>query len=131
MNALLTIASLGTIFLVGLAASKRPAQTEHSVPDSDRGKQLFERRCGGCHSLDQNQTGPQLRTVYGRKAGSVPGFRYSTALRSAGFTWDDIALDKWLTGPDSLIPGNEMEFSVPKAEERAVIIRFLRLSSGK
>ena len=67
----------------------------------------------------------------GRKAGSISSFRYSAALKSARFTWDDVLLDKWLTDPDSLIAENEMDFSVPKADERAAIIRFLRLSSGK
>ena len=131
VTALLTISYVGAILLIGLAASKSPAQNERRVPYFDRGKQLFDRRCGGCHSLDQDQTGPRLRTIYGRKAGSVPGFKYSAGLRSAGFIWDDAALDKWLTEPDSVIPGNEMDFSVAKPEERAAIIRFLRLSSGR
>jgi len=110
----------------------RGAQTADATNrDLTDGKRLFENRCGGCHALDHDQTGPRLRTVYGRKAGSVPTFRYSVALKSARFTWDDVLLDKWLTDPDSLIPENEMDFSVPKAEERAAIIRFLRLSSGK
>ena len=123
------------VFLsIAVAAPRlsRGAQTANANSrDLTDGKRLFEKRCGGCHALDQDQTGPRLRTVYGRKAGSVPTFRYSAALKSARFTWDDVLLDKWLTDPDSLIPENEMDFSVPRAEERAAIIRFLRLSSGK
>jgi len=95
------------------------------------GKQLFEKRCGGCHALDQDMTGPRLRTVYGRKAGSVSTFKYSEALKSAKMTWDDVLLDQWLSDPDTLVPGNEMDFHVAKADERAAIIRYLRLSSGK
>lgn len=129
--AFLAVSFLGVISTMGLPALNGTAQSGRDLPDAGRGKQLFQRRCGGCHSLDADQTGPRLRTVYGRKAGSIAAFRYSAAVRSAGFTWDDSALDKWLTDPDSLIPGNEMDFSVPKAEERAAIIRFLRLCSGK
>jgi cytochrome c len=103
----------------------------HALTDAEQGKRLFEKRCGGCHALDHDQTGPRLGTVYGRKAGTISTFRYSTAVKSAKITWDDVLLDRWLTDTDSLIPGNEMDFSVPKADERAAIIRFLRLSSGK
>ena len=101
------------------------------LPDAERGKHLFEKRCGGCHLLDHEQTGPRLGTVYGRKAGSTATFRYSEALRSARIAWDDVLLDKRLIDKDALIPGNEMDFSVQKAEERAAIIRFLQLSSER
>lgn len=99
--------------------------------DTDHGKQFFEKRCTGCHSLDQDKEGPRLRGVYGRKAGSVPSFKYSSALKSSHVTWDDSSLDKWLTDPDSLVPDNDMSFHVPKADERADIIRFLKATSGK
>ena len=127
----LAISLLVMISLSGFPALNIAAQSGRGIPESDHGKQLFERRCGGCHSLDQDQTGPRLRNVYGRKAGSISSFRYSAAVRASRFTWDDVSLDKWLTDPDALVPGNEMDFSVPKPEERAAIIRFLRLSSGR
>ena len=116
--------------LRGLAA-ENGAATADGAATQEQGKLLFDKRCGGCHALDHDQTGPRLRTVYGRKAGSVPTFRYSVALKSARFTWDDVLLDKWLTDPESLVYDTDMEFHVPKADERAAIIRFLRLSSGK
>jgi cytochrome c len=99
--------------------------------DPERGKQLFEKRCGGCHSPDQDKEGPRLRTVFGRKAGSVPSYKYSAALKSANIIWDESSLDKWLTNTDSLIPDNDMDFQVQKAEERADIIRYLKVVSGK
>jgi cytochrome c len=99
--------------------------------DPARGKNLFERRCTGCHSLDQDKEGPHLRGVYGRKAGTVPTFTYSTAVKSSQITWSDETLEKWLTDTESLIPGNDMTFSVPKPEERADIIQFLKVTSGK
>jgi len=104
--------------------------TDNSA-DAERGKLLFEKRCVGCHSLDEDREGPRLRNVYGRRAGTVPTFRYSDALKSSRMTWNDVLLDKWLTNPDSLVPDTDMEFHVPKPEERAAIIRYLRLSSGK
>jgi cytochrome c len=107
------------------------AMLGYQAGDADRGKQLFEKRCTGCHSLDQDKEGPRLRNVYGRTAGSISTFKYSDALKSAHVTWDDISLDKWLTDTESLIPDNDMTFHVPKADERADIIRFLKASAGK
>jgi cytochrome c2 len=96
----------------------------------EQGRELFEKRCTGCHSLDRNKEGPHLRGVYGRQAGSAPDFNYSTALKSAHFVWDDQRLEKWLTDTQSLVEDNNMDFHVPKAEERAAIIRYLKLLSS-
>ena len=96
------------------------------VPDADRGKALFERRCTGCHAVDANREGPHLRGVFGRKAGSVPGFGYSTVLKNSGVTWNEDSLNRWLTDPDTAIKGNNMDFSVAKADERADLIAFLK-----
>jgi cytochrome c len=100
--------------------------TENLPGDAGRGKSLFEKRCTGCHGLDQDKEGPRLRAVYGRRAGSVATFQYSDALRTAHITWDDAALDHWLTDTEAVIPKNDMAFRVPSAEERADIIAFLR-----
>lgn len=99
--------------------------------DADAGKVLFEKRCGGCHSLDTNKEGPALRHAYGQKAGSVSTFKYSKALESAGVTWDDASLDKWLTSTDSVAPDNDMDFRVANPAERADIIRYLKTVAGK
>lgn len=99
--------------------------------DATRGKQLFEKRCAGCHSLDKSKEGPRLRDVFGRKAGSVPDFSYSSELKAAHIVWDERSLDQWLTNPDVVVPDNDMAFHVSDPGERADIIQFLRLSSGK
>src|SRR5215469_15061756 len=85
----------------------------HQGGDATRGKFVFEHRCTGCHALDANREGPQLRTVYGRKAGSVTGFEYSTSVAHLGFTWNAQTLDQWLTDPDAMVQGNNMSFATP------------------
>jgi len=97
---------------------------------TDQGKQLFEKRCTGCHSLERNKEGPNLRGVYGRPAGTAPGFNYSAALKSSHFTWDEQRLQQWLTDTQSLVEDNNMDFHVPKAEERAEIIKYLKSLSS-
>jgi cytochrome c len=96
------------------------------VGDADRGKALFERRCTGCHAIDANREGPHLRGAFGRTAGSLPGFKYSKALKESGVTWNEASLNRWLTDPDAMVAGNNMDFSVAKANERADLIAFLK-----
>ncbi len=95
------------------------------------GKELFEKRCGGCHSLDRDKEGPRLRGVYGRVAGSVDSFQYSEALKKSKITWTDATLDKWLTDTEKLVPDNDMSFHVEKPDERGEIIAYLKQNSGK
>ncbi|HJS31018.1 MAG TPA: cytochrome c family protein [Alphaproteobacteria bacterium] len=104
-------------------------QTVATAGDPERGEDLYERRCFACHSLDANRVGPAHRGVYGRKAGSAPGYSYSPALKKSGIVWDEAALDKWLTNPQALIPGQRMGFRLGDAAERADIIAFLKRQS--
>jgi len=90
------------------------------------GQALFQKRCTGCHALDADHEGPRLRGVVGRAAGSVKTFQYSEALKNAKHTWDEANLDKWLTDTESVVPDNDMSFRVPKREERAAIISYLK-----
>jgi cytochrome c len=90
------------------------------------GKELFDRRCTGCHSLDKDKEGPRLRGVYGRAAGSVSSFHYSDALKKAQIKWDADSLEKWLTDPDKLVPDTDMNFRVPQPAERTAIIAYLK-----
>jgi cytochrome c len=119
--ALLTTASVtGLGYLRPIAAQSTAAQ----AGAAERGEQLFERRCTGCHALDAEREGPRLRGVYGRKAGTVAGFDYSPGLKASGITWDNATLNKWLSGPDLLVPDTKMDFYVPKAEERQDLIAY-------
>lgn len=97
----------------------------------DRGKELFEKRCSGCHALDKEKEGPRLRGVFGRTSGTVPTFKYSDALKAAHITWDAAKLDKWLAGPEQFIPDSDMAFQLVKADERAEVIAYLKQLSGK
>ena len=123
-----------SVFVIAMAiitTSGAVSVNAASGGDPIRGKDLFEKRCGGCHSLDSDKEGPRLRNVYGRKAGSISSFKYSDALKGAQVTWDQASLDKWLISTESVVPDNDMDFHVQKADERADIIEYLRVSAGK
>jgi cytochrome c len=94
--------------------------------DAKRGQQLYESRCIGCHSIDDNRAGPAHRGVFGRKAGSAKGFDYSDALKKSKLIWNERTLDRWLTNPEATIPGQKMGFTVPDSIDRADIIEYLR-----
>jgi cytochrome c len=109
--------------VASIAISQRGAD---KLPDADNGKDLFARRCGGCHSLDRPMEGPPLRNVYGRRAGSFPDFRYSEALKNSRVTWNEDLLEKWLTDTEALVPDNDMSFRVASHDERRDIIAYLK-----
>ena len=95
------------------------------------GRRLYDRRCGACHSLDHNRVGPKHRGVYGREAGAVVNFRYTSALRDSGVVWTEETLDAWLENPTLVVPGTSMGFRLNSAEERRAIIAYLKSVSGE
>jgi cytochrome c len=80
----------------------------------------------GCHALNEDHEGPRLAGVYGRRAGTVPGFDYSEGLKGSGITWTEENLERWLSGPDLVVKDTKMDFYVPKADERRDLIAFLK-----
>ena len=130
---LATVLYLGTLAAPAIvSSSQQAAQAAPEQPgDAARGKMVFERRCTGCHALDENREGPQLRTVYGRKAASVAGFQYSASLVASGLTWNPETLDRWLTDPDAMVPGNDMSVATPKAQDRRDLIAYLEQEAQK
>lgn len=97
-----------------------------SAADAVRGAQLYEARCGGCHSADANRIGPAHRGIFGRRAGTATGFDYSPALRASRLVWDERTLDDWLADPERTIPGQAMGYRVEDARGRADLIAYLR-----
>src|SRR5689334_9537653 len=101
-----------------------------SKPSADRGRALYEKICTGCHDLDRLKAAPPLRNVFGRAAGTAQ-FAYSDALKQSNLGWDEAALDKWLTDPEKLVPGNDMPIRLDSAADRADIIAYLKSLGGK
>jgi cytochrome c oxidase assembly protein subunit 11 len=100
-------------------------------PDPVDGHDLFNQQCAACHALDANKFGPELRGVFGRRAGAAPGYDYSPALRSARLNWSADNLDRWLAGPKKLVPGVKMPVRVPDPIARRDIVAYLRQESSQ
>jgi glucose/arabinose dehydrogenase/cytochrome c2 len=92
-------------FLMG-DVSRRP-----KTFDLANGKQLFEQRCMGCHSLAPGAAGgagPALTGVFGRKAGSTGGYAFSKAMHDSAIVWTENTLDYFLASPQDYITGTSM-----------------------
>ena len=110
------------ITAIALLCAASPAGATGNVA---RGQTLYK-GCADCHSINENGVGPMHKGVVGRKAGSVPGYDYSPDLKNSGIVWTEENLDKWLTGPQAMVPETKMFFDVPDAQDRADIIAYLK-----
>ena len=119
----LTGCSLATTMLLAIGPAR--------AGDAERGGELYEARCTGCHSIDANRVGPMHRGVFGRKAGSVAGFAYSSAVKASPVIWREDTLDRWLSNPQATIPGQRMNFTVGEARDRADIIAYLKSEAAR
>ena len=93
--------------------------------DAAKGQAFFNSACLHCHA--PGRAGPPYTGLVGRKAGTVPGFAYSEALRNANITWTEETLDAWLSGPDKLVPGTFMGVTIRNPEDRANVISYLKV----
>ena len=104
--------------------------------DPAAGKKAF-RKCVACHTVQtgKNRVGPSLAGIVGRQAGTVEGFKYSTAMQAfgaGGATWDEAAIDAYLADPKGYIKGNKMAFpGLKDAGERADVIAYLKTADGE
>ncbi len=120
-------AATGSIGMNALAWAQGNAQSDVSA-----GQKIFSTECSVCHSnvAGGSGFGPSLAGVVGRKAGSLPGFDYSTALKSSGLVWNQATLSQFLTGPGQMVPGTTMQATVPSAVERTDLIAYLATLKG-
>jgi cytochrome c len=117
------VASAGLLG-AGLAAAGSPAPSA-----VEAGEEIYE-RCAACHSLDRDRVGPRHCGVFGRRAGSVPGFAYSEAMRASGIVWSRESLDAFLADPLGTVPGTFMTYAgIPDPEERAQLLAFLEVAT--
>ncbi|MCB1675596.1 MAG: hypothetical protein KDI01_04860 [Halioglobus sp.] len=97
--------------------------------DPVRGEEVYQ-RCLACHALRYNRTGPSHCGLLGRRAGSVPGYAYSVAMRRADIVWTVRALDAFLTAPTDYVPGTTMGYSgLDDAADRRDLIAFLAMAA--
>jgi cytochrome c len=118
INALRATAALSVLLLSGAARADG---------DAARGEARFQ-DCAACHRLEAgaNNVGPNLHGIFTRKAGEIADFRYSPAIKRSGIVWTPETLDKFITDPQALVPGNRMPYAgMANASDRADLIAYL------
>lgn len=123
----MTLRTTSLAILFGFAAL--PALAESSAVAGIKlaaGQQFFDAECHRCHAIDKSY-GPPLEGVIGRAAGSVDGYPYSNALKSAGFVWTEAALKAWMEDNQGLVPGTKMRHvGITDPVEQEFILTWLR-----
>jgi cytochrome c len=108
------------------------AMAQERTNDS-AGQLLFNNACRTCHTLREgdNRLGPNLHRIIGRKAGALPDYAYSSAMKSGDRVWDKSELDRFMADPDQVVPGHSMKpyGGIASPEERARIIDYLEGSA--
>jgi cytochrome c len=110
------------------AATLAAAGMARADGDATRGEKKFE-ECAACHKIErgENDLGPSLHGVFGRKAGTLADFRYSPALKRSGITWTAQTLDAYLADPQKAVPANRMPYAgLADASDRADLIAYLQ-----
>jgi cytochrome c len=88
-------------------------------------------RCLACHALAYDRTGPRHCGLFGRRAGSVPGFAYSAAMRRSDIVWTARTLDLFLSNPTRAVPGTTMGYAgITDRAERAALIDYLKQANN-
>jgi cytochrome c len=99
-------------------------------PDTHHGAQVFANECSVCHSASKGVTGmmgPNLNGVFGRKAGSLPGFSYSKAMHDKDVNWQADTINQFITQPQAFVPGTYMPYmGLASADDRQAVACFLK-----
>src|SRR4051812_47844366 len=115
-------------FALALALALAAATQAGAATTVDlRAGEAIYARCMGCHALAYDRTGPHHCGLFGRRAGSVPGFPYSEALKRSDIVWSAKTLERFLANPTKTVPGTAMGYAgVPDPKERAALIAWLQ-----
>ncbi|GGJ11009.1 c-type cytochrome [Neoroseomonas lacus] len=107
-----------------------------SAQDAAAGQRVFN-QCRACHTVEQggrNGVGPNLHGIFGRRAGSIDGFRYSAPMRAKaaeGLTWDEPTLRAYIANPKAIVPAGSMSFPGLRNEQQVNdLIAYLHQAAG-
>jgi cytochrome c len=118
-----------------LSVAFATAAAAQDLGDPDRGAELYQ-QCSGCHQIGsgaKDRIGPHLNGIFGRRAGSSDGYRYSDSMArmgADGLTWTLETLDAYVANPRALVSGTRMSYRGMKdAGDRADLLAYLRAFS--
>ena len=111
-----------------------PADPLAAYP-GDQGAEVF-RACVACHTLRESEVpraGPTLAGLYGRRIASLPGYRFSDALKKMDIVWTPETVAKLFElGPNAFTPGTKMpEQRIGSPDDRKALTEFLARATSK
>ncbi|MGH8457019.1 MAG: c-type cytochrome [Stenotrophobium sp.] len=113
--------------LAFMASAAPPVTKDAPLHGDAKNGEVIYARCGACHSLTYDRTGPRHCGLFGRRAGSVKGFTYSAAMKNSGVVWNAKTLDRFLADPMKAMPGTAMGYAgIKDPQERADLIAYLK-----
>lgn len=116
-----TSLALCAVFLLGAGSAM--------AQDIGAGERSWN-KCRACHQIGEgarNLVGPQLNGLFGRPAGTVDGYSYSSANKGSGIVWNEDVFAEFIKDPKSRIPGTKMVFAGLRTEkEIADLTAFLK-----
>ncbi|WP_422031102.1 c-type cytochrome [Roseovarius sp.] len=115
----------------GITGERSFLRDADTMPNGER---QFMRKCSICHAVTpgpSRKAGPTLHNVFGRPAGTVPGYPYSETLSESDIIWNETTIDALFDeGPDHYIPGSKMPMQVIAGpSDRADLIAWLKTAS--
>jgi len=97
--------------------------------DAASGEKLAK-KCAACHTMDEggkNRLGPNLFNILDKPAGAVEGYKYSSAMKESGITWDAATFQDFIAKPKKVVKGTKMSFSGLKtAAQRADLLAYFQ-----
>lgn len=116
---------------MSLLAGAAPMVASTVTGDAERGAELF-RECKLCHQAGRgarHRIGPHLNSILDRAVGSIAGYRFSRAMRSAGesgLSWTRETLDAFLADPRAVVPRSRMSYAgMANSQDRADLVAYL------
>ncbi|PIT03311.1 cytochrome C [Bradyrhizobium nitroreducens] len=111
-----------------------PSSLAQQPAGDEAAQQAFNNSCRTCHSAKEgdNRLGPNLNKILGRKAGSLPDYNYSSAMKDAGFIWDEDKLSRFMVKPDEVVSGNKMQpYGGISPDEAAKVVAYLQAAGRR
>jgi len=128
------IIATAALLAVAAPAMADPGLDARLAAANPKRGQLLYMVCKACHDVEAglpHKVGPNLHGMFGRKAGTAEGFRYTDALAKSGIVWTPETMDAWLKQPGAQVPGNGMAFAgIANDADRASLVAWLMANSG-